>query len=85
MNIYHQIVWRLLVDILLYSSQILRVHAIHPRNFAHLVNFCQWYPSNYCTGSDEEHFSQNAIGNFHSNQVLAEEKPHAITENHLQQ
>lgn len=93
LNICHQIVWRILVDFLLYPYHILRVQALLPRDFPQRVNFCQWYLQSIALNpqfesqilfTDEANFSRNAIQNFHNNHMWAEENPHTITETHFQ-
>lgn len=93
LNICHQIVWRILVDFLLYPYHILRVQALLPRDFPSRVTFCQWYLENIAQNpqfesnilfTDESNFSRNAIQNFHNNHLWADENPHAVTETHFQ-
>jgi len=93
LNICHQIVWRILVDYLLYPYHILRVQALLPRDFLKRLTFCQWYLHNVELNpqferqilfTDEANFSRNAIQNFHNNHLWADENPHAIKETHFQ-
>lgn len=94
LNICHQIVWRILVDFLLYPYHILRVQALLPRDFPQRVNFCRWYLQKVRRNpqfesqimfTDEANFSRNAIQNFHNNHMWADENPYAITETHFQE
>lgn len=94
LNICHQIVWRILVDFLLYPYHIHRVQALLPRDFPPRMDFSHWYinettenpqfPSQIMF-TDEANFSRNAIRNLHNNHVWAEENPHVISETNTQQ
>lgn len=94
LNISHVLVWKILMDNLMYPYHIQRVQALLPRDFPLRFNFCQWFLQmlaqnqffeNKILFSDEANFSRNAITNFHNNHFWAEENPHSIRENNFQE
>lgn len=93
LNMSYTVVWRILIDFLLYPYHIQRVQALLPRDFPSRLNFCNWYTRKLAENprfdtkvlfTDEANFSRNAIQNFHNNHLWAEENPHAITETNYQ-
>lgn len=94
LNISHVLVWKILIDNLLYPYHIQRVQALLPRDFPLRINFCRWFLQcliqnplfqNQILFTDEASFSRNAIRNFHNNHLWSEENPHAIQESHFQE
>lgn len=94
LNISHVLVWKILIDNLLYPYHIQRVQALLPRDFPVRINFCQWFLRKLAENplfdhrilfTDEANFSRNAIRNFHNNHLWADENPHAVMETHYQE
>lgn len=94
LNVSHFLIWKIIVDNLLYPFHIQRVQALLPRDFPSRLNFCRWFLEKLAEDplfkskilfTDEANFSRNSIRNFHNNHVWAEENPHAITEAHHQE
>lgn len=94
-NVSHFLVWKILIENLLYPYHIQRVQALLPRDFPLRINFCEWFLQNLLENplfdrhilfTDEANFSRNSIRNFHNNHLWADENPYAIVEsNHQEQ